>query len=64
LGWIDGGNVRIDYRWAENDPELIRKFAAELIALAPDVILTSGSLAVAPVVRATRKHSNRFPAGY
>jgi putative tryptophan/tyrosine transport system substrate-binding protein len=54
LGWIDGGNVRIDYRWAENDPELIRKFAAELIALAPDVILTSGSLAVAPVVRATR----------
>jgi putative tryptophan/tyrosine transport system substrate-binding protein len=38
LGWIDGGNVRIDYRWAENDPELIRKFAAELIALAPDVI--------------------------
>jgi putative tryptophan/tyrosine transport system substrate-binding protein len=54
LGWINGRNVQIDYRWAENDPELIRKFAAELIALAPDVILTSGSLAVAPVVRATR----------
>ncbi|HKH00657.1 MAG TPA: ABC transporter substrate-binding protein, partial [Bradyrhizobium sp.] len=54
LGWINGGNVRIDYRWAKNDPELIRKFTAELIALAPDVILTSGSLAVGPVVRATR----------
>src|SRR5436305_1185205 len=54
LGWINGGNIRIDYRWAENDPELIRKFAAELIALAPDVILTSGSVVAAPVVRATR----------
>src|SRR3954447_6801459 len=54
LGWISGGNIRIDYRWAANDPELIRKFAAELIALAPDVILTSGSVVAAPVVRATR----------
>src|SRR3954470_10244480 len=54
LGWIIGGNIRIDYRWAQNDPELIRKFAAELIALAPDVILTSGSVVAAPVVRATR----------
>ncbi|TMJ79863.1 MAG: ABC transporter substrate-binding protein [Alphaproteobacteria bacterium] len=53
LGWINGGNIRIDYRWAKNDPELIRKFAAELIALAPDVILTSGSVVAAPVVRAT-----------
>ena len=53
LGWINGGNIRIDYRWAQNDPELIRKFAAELVALAPDVILTSGSVAVGPMVRAT-----------
>src|SRR5438477_1697203 len=53
FGWINGGNIRIDYRWAENDSELIRKFAAELIALAPDVILTSGSVVAAPVARAT-----------
>src|SRR5215467_11948844 len=40
LGWTIGGNLRIDYRWTGNtgnDPELIRKFAAELVALAPDV---------------------------
>jgi putative tryptophan/tyrosine transport system substrate-binding protein len=55
LGWISGGNLRIDYRWAENDPELIRKFVAELVALAPDVILTSGSVVVGPTVRATLK---------
>ena len=54
LGWTIGGNLRIDYRWARNDPELIRKFAAELVALAPDVILTSGSLVVEPMIRATR----------
>src|SRR5260370_15218119 len=53
LGWIKGGNLRIDYRWAETDPELIRKFVAELVALAPDVILTSGSLVVGPMMRAT-----------
>jgi putative ABC transport system substrate-binding protein len=53
LGWTNGGNLRIDYRWAGNDPELIHKFVAELIASAPDVILTSGSIVVGPMVRAT-----------
>jgi putative ABC transport system substrate-binding protein len=53
LGWTDGGNLRIDYRWAANDPELIRKFAAELVAMTPDVILTSGSIVVGPMARAT-----------
>jgi putative ABC transport system substrate-binding protein len=53
LGWTIGGNLRIDYRWAGNDPELIRKFVADLVALAPDVILTSGSVVVGPMVRAT-----------
>ena len=32
LGWIIGGNLRVDYRWTRNDPELIRKFVAELVA--------------------------------
>ncbi len=54
LGWINGGNVRIDYRWAGSDLGLIPKFVAELVASAPDVILTSGSLVVGPMVRATR----------
>ena len=39
LGWTDGRNVRIDTRWAAGDAERIRKYAAELVALAPDVIL-------------------------
>jgi putative tryptophan/tyrosine transport system substrate-binding protein len=51
LGWINGGNLRIDYRWAGGDAELIRKFVAELVASA--VIVTSGSLTAGPMVRAT-----------
>jgi len=39
LGWIDGRNVRIDLRWGATDPERIRSYAAELVALAPDVRL-------------------------
>jgi putative ABC transport system substrate-binding protein len=54
LGWINGGNLRIDYRWSRIDPELIGKFAAELVALRPDVILTSGSVVAAPMVRTTK----------
>jgi putative ABC transport system substrate-binding protein len=54
LGWINGGNVRIDYRWAGSDLGSVPKFVAELVASAPDVILTSGSLVVGPMVRTTR----------
>jgi putative ABC transport system substrate-binding protein len=53
LGWIEGGNVRIETRWAGGDDGLVRKHAAELAALAPDVILTSGSVTVRPVQQAT-----------
>ena len=42
-GWTDGRNVRIDYRWGAGDATLIRKHAAELAALAPDVIFSTGS---------------------
>src|SRR5262249_49237094 len=41
LGWTDGGNVRIDVRWIAGNPEHLRPYAAELVALAPDVILAS-----------------------
>ena len=54
LGWIDGRNVRIEYRWAGGDAGNMRKHAAELAALAPDVILTGGSAPLAPLQQATR----------
>jgi putative ABC transport system substrate-binding protein len=54
LGWTDGRNVHIDTRWAAGDANLIRKYAAELIALAPDVILTAGSATLGPLLQATR----------
>src|ERR1700693_2494555 len=45
LGWTAGGNLRIDYRWGANNTDLFRRYAAELVALAPDVILaTAGSI--------------------
>ena len=53
LGWNDGRNVRFDIRWGENDVERDRKYAAELVALAPDVILGVGTQAVAALQRAT-----------
>jgi putative tryptophan/tyrosine transport system substrate-binding protein len=53
LGWTDGHNVRIDYRFAAANPEAYPKYAAELVARAPDVILASGSSLV-PMLQATR----------
>ena len=46
LGWSDGHNVRIDTRWGQNDVEHDRKYAAELVALTPDVILAVGTLSL------------------
>src|SRR5262245_51699788 len=43
LGWQEGRNVRFDYRWATSDLELIKRFAKELIALQPDLILSSST---------------------
>jgi len=54
LGWIDGRNVRIDTRWPAGDADSIRKYAAELAALAPDVIMASGTSIVGPLLQATR----------
>jgi putative ABC transport system substrate-binding protein len=54
LGWTDGRNVQIDIRWAGGDMESIRKNAAELVALAPDVILAAGGAAMTPLHQATR----------
>jgi putative tryptophan/tyrosine transport system substrate-binding protein len=53
-GWTDGRNVQIDTRWAAANADDTRKYAAELIGLAPDVILAPGSATVAPLLQATR----------
>jgi putative ABC transport system substrate-binding protein len=52
--WTEGRNVRIDTRWGANDVDLDRKYAAELVALAPDVFLASGTLSVAGLQHLTR----------
>jgi ABC-type uncharacterized transport system substrate-binding protein len=54
LGWTDGRNMRIDTRWSGGYVDDTRKYAAELVALAPDVILAPGGLTVGPLLQATR----------
>jgi ABC-type uncharacterized transport system substrate-binding protein len=54
LGWTVGRNLQIDYRFPGGEADRIRQYAAELVALAPDVILIVGSIAVAPMQQATR----------
>jgi putative ABC transport system substrate-binding protein len=57
LGWSDGRNLRIEYRWGAGDPRLFRKYAAELVALTPDAILATGT----PVVEALRDVTRTVP---
>jgi putative tryptophan/tyrosine transport system substrate-binding protein len=52
--WAVGRNVRIDYRWGAGDPNLFRKYAAELVALAPDVILAGSGAPLPFLLEATR----------
>src|SRR5216683_7741720 len=54
LGWIDGRNLRVDTRWAAGNADHNRDYANELVALAPDVLLATGSGTVAQLSRATR----------
>jgi putative tryptophan/tyrosine transport system substrate-binding protein len=53
LGWTDGRNVRVEYRWGLGSADNIRKYATELAALAPDVILASGTSTMAALLQAT-----------
>jgi putative ABC transport system substrate-binding protein len=57
LGWIDGQNLRLDIRWYEGDQQRARAFAAELAAIAPDVILTAGT----PTLTALRQEIRTLP---
>jgi putative tryptophan/tyrosine transport system substrate-binding protein len=54
LGWTIGRNVRFEYRWSAGAPDRVRSYATELVALAPDVIATSGASYVAALQQATR----------
>src|SRR6516165_10052630 len=54
LDWTDGRNMRIDIRWDADDAERARRYAKELVALAPDVILAAGSQAMAALQETTR----------
>jgi putative ABC transport system substrate-binding protein len=57
LGWKDGGNVQIEYRWSAGKSELIRQYAEELVALAPDVILANST----PVIVALKSIPTSVP---
>jgi putative tryptophan/tyrosine transport system substrate-binding protein len=61
LGWVVGRNMRIDIRWAMSNPASLAKHAAELVALAPDVILAPGTNAVGALMRATHSVPIVFP---
>ena len=54
LGWIAGHNIDLEYRWSDGDEALLRKFAAELVATSPDVLMTEGTAALAAVKRETK----------
>src|SRR5262245_467420 len=54
LGWAEGRNIRIDYRWTALDKELMQRFAKELVALQPEVILTQSTPATAVLLQQTR----------
>src|SRR5262249_29533963 len=53
-GWTIGRNVQIETRWAAGDGDRLRAYAAELVALAPDLILATGNAGAAPLLQATR----------
>jgi putative ABC transport system substrate-binding protein len=54
LGWTEGRNIHIDIRWGENDVERDRRYAADLVALTPDVVLAAGTLSVTALQRVSR----------
>src|SRR5262245_3713059 len=62
LGWIIGRNIRIETRWTKFDPEESRKYADELVALAPDAIVATGISTVGPLLQLTHTVPIVFPA--
>ena len=64
LGWIEGRNVHIDYRWTGGDATRVRAYAAELVKLSPDVIVAHTPPVIAAMRQASRLHSNCFCGSY
>lgn len=54
LGWTAGHNLQIDYRWSNGNSERLRTHAAELVALAPDVVLATSGVSILPLLEANR----------
>jgi putative ABC transport system substrate-binding protein len=54
LGWTEGGNIRLEYRWSAPDPDSMRKLARELVDLRPDVLLTDSTAGTAAALDETR----------
>ena len=56
-GWVEGRNIRIDYRWADGDPDRLRAYAAEIVGPAPEAIFCNST----PVLAALRKETQTIP---
>ena len=63
LGWIDGNNLQIDYGWSTGDSDQVRKDAVDLVALAPDVLLATGSPTRGGVATGDAHRADRVCAG-
>ena len=61
FGWTEGPNLQLEYRWAGGNPDEVRRHAAELVALAPDIILAHGDTAVGALLQVTRTVPVVFP---
>jgi putative ABC transport system substrate-binding protein len=59
LGWTVGRNVQIEYRWAAGSADDLRKYARELVALAPEVIFAAGGTSLGSLLQATRARADR-----
>jgi len=55
LGWVEGRNIQIDYRWGAGNPDRVQAYVAEIVALSPDVILAHGTPALSALRHATQK---------
>ena len=60
FGWIANSNIQIDVRWAGEDVDLTRRYAEELVALTPDVLLASGSTSVVALQRVATQRGDHF----
>jgi ABC-type uncharacterized transport system substrate-binding protein len=57
LGWTDGENIQVEYRWADGKIDLIRQYSKELVALTPDVIVANST----PAIQATKEITSSIP---